>query len=453
MKQMKRRRVRRRLDNKGFSLVELLISIAVLVIIMVPLMNNFFRSMQMNKKAEKLQIQSNLAASIMEGLKSSDITGIIIQFIRDARDFDLIPLSETPEAVLRLVYDDETMELEDSSSTDEQDTYYFAINGIRLGGSAYDAFITIDSVDYKDDEVGTMNNYPMPEPINLDEKANGLVFSTGTANGVEETPSLDDLALTNFTTWGRAFAQTKLLQSADYQAYLDSHAVWQDAYVQAVIDGTALPPEPVAPTLDSYAPSHTAYKDYYDPELIKTYITKIMRITVNDKRLTYDLEYQCDWPKGDVELQALGENNVQSSYETSLLTKNYPKAVENVYLFYTPSIFQGPRSDKAVIVNEVSANPVSFYVAKQGAEIIQNKITIQRIGDNLSAYTDLNTMYYTSLVGNTQETTATVNSNVVKSQQKDRIYQVIINICKYEDVAVSDRYDLIDYTLESTLVE
>jgi type II secretory pathway pseudopilin PulG len=45
--------------------VELIISIAILAIVMIPIMGNFFRSMQLNKKAEDLQVQSNLASNIM----------------------------------------------------------------------------------------------------------------------------------------------------------------------------------------------------------------------------------------------------------------------------------------------------------------------------------------------------------------------------------------------------
>lgn len=59
MKRIYNKRSGYRLNNRGFSLVELLISIAVLVIIMVPLMGNFIRSMQINKKSERYQIQSN----------------------------------------------------------------------------------------------------------------------------------------------------------------------------------------------------------------------------------------------------------------------------------------------------------------------------------------------------------------------------------------------------------
>ncbi len=448
MKQDKCRNAPRRLGNKGFSLIELMISIAVLVIIMVPLMNNFFRSMQMNKKAEKLQVQSNLAASIMEGLKATDIAEIINQFNGIEENFTLI--SEPAEDVLRLEYN-EHMELEESTSHDKQATYYFAIHGIRVGSSAYDAFIMIDSNEYKD-ITGTMNKYPMPEPINLDEKANALVFSHGSSDGAELTPSMDTLALNSFTLWGTAYAQMKLEQTAEYLAYLNSYSIWQDECEQAAMNGTAPPPEPERPTLESYAVTHPEYGDYFKPELIAKHITKTMRLTVNDKSVIYDIEYFCNWPKGN-SLQGITENKVQSSIVDRISVKNYPNPVQNVYLFYTPSAFQSDHpADKVCIINEVSANPVNLFAANQGAGVIPYPVKLQRNGDNLSAYTDIPS--YISYVGESQEPgPGTVNNNVVKTKEEDRIFNVEIKICKYEDVAVKDRYRKMEYTLQSTMEE
>lgn len=439
MKQEKSHKAAGRLNDRGFSLIELVISIAVLVIIMVPLMNNFFRSMQMNKKAEKLQLQSNLAASIMEGLKASDMTELISQFTGGG--FNLI--TETVSGVVRLRYSDSN-KLERYDSTDEQATYYFAIHGIQTSGTVYDAFITIDSTDtYKANE-GKMNLYPMPEFINLDPKANGLLFSNGTENGTEVSPSIDGLALDSFQDWGEAFARLKFTESSDYQSYLEAHRVWQEEYVQAVVDGktgSELPVEPSEPTLSNHAATHSEYDEYINPDKIKGYVTKRMLVSVDDKYVTYDLEYSCEWPKGPGKLQNTGENQVQSSFQNRIMEKNYPKAVENVYLFYSPSLFQSPThsSDK---IEVASVDPLNFFIAKQETEI--NSISIIKNG-NVTLYTDLDRSNYTT------PDPETVVPDVVKTQKEDRIFKVTINICKSEEVDISDRYDMVEYTLESTM--
>ncbi len=450
MKREKCKKTGEGLNNRGFSLVELLISIAILVIVMVPLMSNFFRSTQMNKKAERLQIQSNLAASILEGLKASDMTAILEQFT-GARPFELISESISG-GVSRLYYEDGV--LQDTPPPGEQTDYYFAINGIQAGGSVYHAFITIDPLSYKDESAGKMNSYPMPEPINLDGKMNALLFSSGSESG--EATAYDEHALTSFGQWGRAYAQRKLEQSPEYQSYLTDYNRYLD-----IIEENALktprpadPPMPTEPTLESYAalPGKGDYLYYFDQGYLRQIITKTMRVTVNMETVTYELEYNCAWPKGPQAPQEIGEDNVQSSIVHSISVKTYAKPVQNVYLFYTPSEFQAVhQADTALLRNMDAANPVSFYVAKQGT--VTNPITISREGGNISAYTDI--LFFHSYVdGAIEAGQGTVNSNIIRTQPKDRIYQVKIDICKYVDTPyLNQMYKEVEYTLEGTMEE
>lgn len=199
MRPYKKSRMRDKLNNQGFTLVELIISIAILVIILVPLMGNFIRSIQMNSKAKRLQIQSNLASSIMEGLKSyNNIDEIIDKFNGSRDDFDLIT---GPVADVMRLEEDGTGGYMESSSSVHQASYYFAINGISEGKLVYDAFITMKADPYRigESENGIMNNYPMPNIINLDEKANGLLFAESDAG----SGMTDEDVLNTFITWGR----------------------------------------------------------------------------------------------------------------------------------------------------------------------------------------------------------------------------------------------------------
>ena len=54
------------MNNKGFSLIELLICVAILGIAAVPLMQTFGNAAKTNGKAQKLQNATSLAESIME---------------------------------------------------------------------------------------------------------------------------------------------------------------------------------------------------------------------------------------------------------------------------------------------------------------------------------------------------------------------------------------------------
>ena len=66
-----------RLNKKGFSLLEVLVAVAILVIITVPLAMNMISSSQMNSKAKQTGASSDLAKSIMETLQTVDLSDIM----------------------------------------------------------------------------------------------------------------------------------------------------------------------------------------------------------------------------------------------------------------------------------------------------------------------------------------------------------------------------------------
>lgn len=54
-------------NNKGLSLVELVVGIALFAIVVTPVMNSFITSSQINQKARKLMIANDVAQNVMEG--------------------------------------------------------------------------------------------------------------------------------------------------------------------------------------------------------------------------------------------------------------------------------------------------------------------------------------------------------------------------------------------------
>lgn len=64
------------LNNQGFSLVELMVSIVILAIVIVPLLNNFVISARVSARAKKVQNETILAQSILEDMKTKSILDI-----------------------------------------------------------------------------------------------------------------------------------------------------------------------------------------------------------------------------------------------------------------------------------------------------------------------------------------------------------------------------------------
>lgn len=71
---------RKRLDNRGLSLVELLIAVVILAIIVVPLLHAFVTSARINAKSKRELRETSVAQDIMEGLKAYNVEDLAYQF-------------------------------------------------------------------------------------------------------------------------------------------------------------------------------------------------------------------------------------------------------------------------------------------------------------------------------------------------------------------------------------
>lgn len=65
--------------NKGFTLVEVLIAVAILAVLVVPLVANFVTSSRVNLKSKRVMNGTSVAQNIMEGLSSYGVENAIVQ--------------------------------------------------------------------------------------------------------------------------------------------------------------------------------------------------------------------------------------------------------------------------------------------------------------------------------------------------------------------------------------
>lgn len=421
------------IDNQGFSLVELIISIAILVIIMIPLMNNFYQSMVMNKKAENIQKQTNLATNIMEGLKTVDMEDTIDQFT-GVDSFDILTIGSGDPRVLKPLggsYQEET----DYNALTGQATYYFAINDIKIEGTAYDALIKMNAADYRM-VTDIMNDYPMPNAINLDITANGLFFSMGAT----DTDTIDEQALAAYIQMGDVYARQLFGQSTAYQNYLIQYDQWQNEREIAIMNGLPTPapiPELVYNPLD--------YPDYTTPDVVKTKISKTMRVIINNssRTLEYQINYERVWPAGC---------NLNGSLQYQIISNTYPSEIENVYLFYRPSIFTVMNSDRCEIVNTTSSvYPVNFYLANQDMPVTKEVIISKGVTDQTTVYTNINPTLTALMIGGIIVNDDQIGSGIVKTEVKDRIYETTVDIYEHvNSTNVSDKYKKRLYSITST---
>ncbi len=166
-------------DDRGVSLVELLIAIVILAVIVAPFLNSFVTSARMNQKAKRIMWATSVAENIMEGMKAQSMEQIVLQLSSGGTP------SHEPVSVLVPVYDTHQellVEKNESSSHyaavlsgaewqftgQESNAYYFALTGIVQDGKKYDARINLDASSYYRAEGETNPGYNDEELVYVD---------------------------------------------------------------------------------------------------------------------------------------------------------------------------------------------------------------------------------------------------------------------------------------------
>ena len=83
---MRKQQANKKLNNAGFSLVELLVGVMILAIISIPMLKSFGMAAKMNAKSKKALKETTVAQDIMEGLKAYNKKELDIQFNPGAVD-------------------------------------------------------------------------------------------------------------------------------------------------------------------------------------------------------------------------------------------------------------------------------------------------------------------------------------------------------------------------------
>jgi len=428
MSEGKKNKDKKTVRNAGFSLLELIVGIIFLIIIMLPLLNNFLHSARLNKEAKETQQKSLISSSIMESIKGMTIDDIKKQCMGGLADFDLTKSTFGRQLVeeVKVIVNDEL-----------SGRYKFALNGVKENDSIFDAIITIQADDFRLPEEEILNSYPMPEAINLDIYANGIMFSDGRGvypDSALEIENTDKKALEFFLNEGVSLARRIFEQSYEYQA---AKAKWENECEQARLEGK---PMPARPSAMDFNPD--LFPDFCNPELIKLKISKSMNVTVNNQSdkhtISYFINYQCRWAYFE---------GVNSSCQYNIMDIKFPKAIKNIYLFYLPTQFM---KETINIKNETSEHEINFFLAKQGeANSLPELIVNIDRNDNIRIFTNINSPCL-KLNDNGLDCTDKIIGDIVDSRQRDRIYHVEIKIYKYEE-NMDDKYKEELYSLTSSI--
>ena len=122
-----------RIGNRGLSIVEVVVAIAILSLVTVPLLQTFISAIRYNATARENQRALNIAQSVMEGIKAHDAEELSLQFAND-------PLH--PFTVYSGIGTGTYWEVLPPALSD----YEYIMDGITYDGVAYDVKVDVNTI-------------------------------------------------------------------------------------------------------------------------------------------------------------------------------------------------------------------------------------------------------------------------------------------------------------------
>lgn len=194
-------------DDRGITLVEIIVSIAILAIIVLPFLNAFVTATKTNVKAKNEMNATHLATNIMEGIEKNSMKTLAYQFNYPNEGFDVsdgFNMSDGSNACELLKksggYKDvtkfedvreevtnkddlitSTIHKSDASATIDDTSlwkfvegdvhkYYFYMSGIKSGSKTYNALVTVNARADSKENTGNATDGQVSK-YNMDEVA------------------------------------------------------------------------------------------------------------------------------------------------------------------------------------------------------------------------------------------------------------------------------------------
>lgn len=164
---MKQHKDSQKLNNRGLSLVELLVAVTILAIITVPMLHMFVTSGKINAKSRVTLRATFLAQNVLESLKAYHVEELQDQF-NGREDFVLIDRSLLGEAELSEdIAQEKTDNGTDADGNPKPGLYYFTMKNISMEHSRFDVRITVDARGYTEGNTDPTAHEKKPNSSNV----------------------------------------------------------------------------------------------------------------------------------------------------------------------------------------------------------------------------------------------------------------------------------------------
>ncbi len=152
-------KLRKELNNKGFSLVELLIATVILAIVVAPLLHTFVTAANTTARSRRIGDATLVSENIAERVEATALSELFNE-PDPGKYFD----GATAKGLYS--FDGSTYTL--GADPAVTDCYYLGVHGVRAGASTFNAMITLDAAAYRTEDQDGINDQMIADYSNMD---------------------------------------------------------------------------------------------------------------------------------------------------------------------------------------------------------------------------------------------------------------------------------------------
>jgi prepilin-type N-terminal cleavage/methylation domain len=154
-----------KLDNKGFSLVELIVGVTILVLVASPMLQTFVTSAKTTAKSRENRNATLAVQNVVENIALRSIPRLILD-VKNGTDTSLWGIGSTTEVNFYSLNADGDYSVIDANTVKSgEDEYYIGLKKIESGKSDYDCMVKFDAMA---DEYRGKNEVPLAKYTNMD---------------------------------------------------------------------------------------------------------------------------------------------------------------------------------------------------------------------------------------------------------------------------------------------
>lgn len=361
--------------NKGISLIEVIVSMLILMIIVVPLLSGFATARKSNETAKANTYARAVGESVVESVKLLGLEGTAKEFYKTAGTDDFImaasysgfnevlPLDESGNTMpASVIVDANGVKRFSPRSTGE---YEYKITGVKQGVDTYDVKLKISNTAYSGS--GSINSY-----LYADMSAFNAT-TTAVINPVLATSTYEYKALQYFKTMHERYKYSVYAAGRDEidMRNADKLAEYYWKYEEYEKGNASEPPFPILEPVPTQEP--TVGEDVVVQDITKTLTVDLKKESVvegSEYTLNSSMVFYCDNSADEntgTRLYAAAGNVLSKTYSGYCSSQRYDN-LETLLILYTPFSSIDTLNRETIVIDKKTPGPLDIYLVIQADE-------------------------------------------------------------------------------------